>query len=323
MSPMKKILLSLILVLFTAAGLCAQPGLVRANGIEIAYESLGSPNQETILLVSGTNAQLTMWPDEFCQKLVKKGFRVIRFDNRDIGLSTKLEQAGLPDWVAIGKALNEKKSPPIPYSLDDMATDAVGLLDALKIKQAHVVGASMGGMIAQRIAYNYPARTLSLASLMAGGGANTFALVAKPTALANVPQPGAPQDTAAFINRELESMLALIGSRYAVGKDELLKVIRADVQRSYYPVGLFRQGAASLSAYYAGRTQQLKTIRVPTLIIQGTEDPLVPIEAAKDVAASIPGSHFELLEGMGHYLPQPLFETIVTQVINNIKKVKR
>lgn len=320
---MKKILSSLLMLLFIAFGLSAQPGLRRANGIEIAYESSGSSNQETILLVAGTNAQLTMWPDEFCQKLVKKGFRVIRFDNRDIGLSTKLDQAGLPDWAAIGKALNEKKSPPIPYSLDDMATDAVGLLDALNIRQAHIVGASMGGMIAQRIAYNYPERTLSLASLMAGGGANTFALVAKPTALANIPPPGAPLDTATFINRELESMRALMGSRYAVPKEELLKAIRADVRRSYYPAGLFRQGAASLSGYYAGRTQQLKTIRVPTLVLQGSEDPLVPLEAAKDVAQSITGAHFVLLDGMGHSLPPALVDTIVTQVIDNINKVKR
>ncbi len=320
---MKKTLSILFVSFFVVSSLYAQPGKVSANGIEIAYESLGSLNQETILLVSGTNAQLTMWPDEFCQKLVKTGFRVIRYDNRDIGLSTKFDQAGLPDWAAIGKALGEKKAPPIPYSLDDMAADAVGLLDALNIKQAHVVGASMGGMIAQRIAYNHPARTLSLASLMAGGGASTFALVAKPAALAKVPQPGAPQDTAAFINRELESMLALIGSRYPIPKDELLKTIRADVQRAYYPVGFFRQGAASLSGYYAGRTEQLKTIKVPTVVIQGTEDPIVPLDAAKDVAASIPGAQLELLDGMGHYLPQPLFDTIVNQVVNNIKKAKR
>jgi pimeloyl-ACP methyl ester carboxylesterase len=156
-------------MLFYSIRLSAQPGQTIANGITIAYESLGSQNDQAILLISGTNAQLTMWPIEFCNGLVKKGYRVIRFDNRDIGLSTKFDKAGLPDWTGIGKALKDKQSPPLPYTLDDMANDAVGLLDALQIKKAHIVGASMGAMIAQRVAYDHREHTLSLASIMAGG----------------------------------------------------------------------------------------------------------------------------------------------------------
>jgi pimeloyl-ACP methyl ester carboxylesterase len=129
---------------------------VQANGITIAYESFGSKDSETILLIAGTNAQLSMWPVEFCNKLVKRGYRVICYDNRDIGLSTKFDKAGMPDWAAITKALQANKTPPLPYTLDEMATDAAALLNALGIKKAHIVGASMGGMIAQWVAYNYP-----------------------------------------------------------------------------------------------------------------------------------------------------------------------
>ncbi|MBO0931816.1 alpha/beta fold hydrolase [Fibrella sp. HMF5036] len=132
----------------------------------MAYESQGAHQAPAILLIAGANMQLTAWPATFCRQLVRRGYRVVRFDNRDIGLSTKLDQAGLADWAAIGKALAERKTPPLPYTLDDMAADAVGLLDVLGIKKAHIVGASMGGMIAQRVAYNHPKHTLSLTNLI-------------------------------------------------------------------------------------------------------------------------------------------------------------
>ncbi len=323
---MKNIFAGLIFLVFFISSfqytLYAQPGQVQANGITIAYESFGSKNDETILLIAGTNAQLTMWPVEFCNALVKRGYRVIRFDNRDIGLSTKFDKAGLPDWAAIGKALQERKTFPLPYTLDDMADDAVGLLDALGIKEAHVVGASMGAMIAQRVAYNHPEHTLSLASISAGGGDTAFPLIAKPDVMNKIPPPAKAGDTAGNIQREVQARTILAGNVYPPDQAKLLEDVRADVARSYYPDGLLRQGVVSLAAFYTDRHQQLKTIKVPVVVIHGSEDPLVVTDAGKDVAANIPGADFEIVKGMGHDLPAPLINTIVDLIVKNAMKAK-
>jgi pimeloyl-ACP methyl ester carboxylesterase len=319
--------LTMLFCLVTAQGqnakLQTQAGIVQANGIQIAYESMGNPKAETILLISGTNAQLTMWPMELCQNLVRQGYRVVRFDNRDIGLSTKFEQAGMPDWAAIAKALQEGTKPPVPYTLDDMAADAVGLLDALHIVKAHMVGASMGGMIAQRVAYTYPQRTLSLVSIMSGGGSPTFPPVAKPEVLGQIPLPAAPSDTTAYIQRELLTMKLLSGKMYPSDEQQLLQLIRKDVQRSYAPNGLHRQGAASMAGFYAGRQAQLKTIKVPTLVIHGSDDPLVAVEAGKDIATIVPNARFELIAGMGHSLPEPLLDKLADRIVANARKSKK
>jgi len=300
-----------------------QTGQVRANGITIAYESFGPASNETILLISGTNAQLTMWPIDLCTQLVKRGYRVIRFDNRDVGLSTKLDKAGLPDWAGIIKALQEKTAPPLPYTLDDMAADAVGLLDALKIPKAHIVGASMGGMIAQRVAYNHPEHTLSLTSIMSGGGRPDFPVVAKPEVVGTIPPPGPPADTVAYINREIKSAIALAGTTYPLDSATVRKQVLAAVKRSYYPDGFGRQGAVSLAGFHAGRTDRLKTIRVPTLVIHGSADPLVTVDAGRDVAATIPGARFELIDGMGHGFPTPVLSRLAELLAANAAKASQ
>ncbi|RYY10180.1 MAG: alpha/beta hydrolase, partial [Chitinophagaceae bacterium] len=230
--------LTVIISMFFSAWTSAQPGIAQVNGINIAYHSYGSRNGEVFLLISGTNAQLTMWPKLFCDKLVNKGYRVIVFDNRDIGLSTKFDDAGMPDWNAITKALELGEKPPLAYSLDDMAKDAVVLLDVLGIRKAHVVGASMGGMIAQRVAYYYPDHVLSLTSIMAGGGKPTFPLVANVELVSSIPPPGAADDTAAYVQRELQSMKILAGKKYPVNEKKAMALIRANIKRSYYPDGL-------------------------------------------------------------------------------------
>lgn len=319
--------LTMFFWLITAQGqnakLQTQAGIVQANGIQIAYESIGNPKAETILLISGTNAQLTMWPMELCQNLVRQGYRVVRFDNRDIGLSTKFEQSGMPDWAAIAKALQEGTKPPVPYTLDDMAADAVGLLDALHIAKAHIVGASMGGMIAQRVAYTYPQHTLSLVSIMSGGGSPTFLPVAKPEVLSQIPLPAAPSDTAAYIQRELLTMKLLSGKMYPFNEQKMLAQIRADVKRSYSPNGLHRQGAASMAGFYTGRQAQLKTIQVPTLVIHGSDDPLVAVEAGKNIATTVPNARFELIVGMGHSLPEPLLDKIASLIVTNARQARK
>ena len=261
-----------------------------------------------------------MWPKLFCDKLVNKGYRVIVFDNRDIGLSTKFDDAGMPDWNAITKALELGEKPPLAYSLDDMAKDAVVLLDVLGIKKAHIVGASMGGMIAQRVAYYYPDHALSLTSIMAGGGKPTFPLVANVELVSNIPPPGAADDTAAYVQRELQSMKILAGKKYPVNEKKALALIRANIKRSYYPDGLVRQGAASVAGFYAGRSAELKLSRYLSLVIHGTEDPLVTIDAGKDVATNIPGARFESIEGMGHDLPEVLFDRLADLITSNAKR---
>ncbi|WP_461043594.1 alpha/beta fold hydrolase [Spirosoma harenae] len=300
-----------------------EKGQVNVGNVTIAYESQGSHKAPAILLIAGTNMQLTSWPAGFCQQLVSRGYRVIRFDNRDVGLSTKFDQLGLPDWAAIGKALAEQKTPPLPYTLDDMASDAVGLLDALGIKKAHVVGVSMGGMIAQRVAYNHPEHTLSLTSIMAGGGKPTFPLVAKPELAGQIPPPGAASDTVAYIKREVQSMKILAGPVYPLTELQAQRRVEQAVQRAYHPEGLHRQGAASLAGFYAGRQEQLKTIKVSTLVIHGSEDPIVVVEAGRDVAANVPGAVFQLINGMGHDLPESLTNQLTSLIIDNARKGKR
>jgi pimeloyl-ACP methyl ester carboxylesterase len=308
-----------IIIVISGSG---QPGIAQVNGINIAYYSYGSKNKDVFLLISGTNAQLTMWPKGFCEKLVSKGFRVIVFDNRDIGLSTKFDEAGMPDWNAITRALELGEKPPLAYSLDDMAKDAVVLLDVLGIKKAHIVGASMGGMIAQRVAYYYSDHALSLTSIMAGGGKPTFPLVAKVDLVSSIPAPGPADDTAAYVQRELQSMKILAGKSYPVNEKKALALIRSNIKRSYYPDGLVRQGAASVAGFYAGRTADLKTIKIPTLVIHGTEDPLVIIDAGKDIAATVPGARFESIAGMGHDLPEALLEKLADLIVSNAQRIK-
>lgn len=298
----------------------SQAGLVNTNGITLAYEQFGSAKNEAILLIAGTNGQLTAWPASLCEYLARRGYQVIRFDNRDVGLSTKFPQAGLPDWAAIGLALQANRAPPVPYTLDDMADDAAGLLDALSIDKAHVVGASMGGMIAQRLAYNHPQRVLTLTSVMAGGGKAGFPLIAKPDALAGIPPPGPPADTAAYIRREVKSMLTLSGRAYPMDSLRLQASVEGDVRRSYYPEGLVRQGAASLAGFYAGREGQLRTIRVPTLVIHGSDDPLVTPEAGRDVASAVPNARFVLIEGMGHLIAPALSIRVADLILSNVAR---
>lgn len=314
------ILLSAVLFSVCSYG---QPGKVQANRITIAYESFGSSKRETILLIGGTGSQLTLWPEKFCDKLVKHGYRVIRFDNRDIGLSTKFDSAGMPDWAGIIKAMHDKTKPPLPYTVDDMADDAVALLGALGIKKAHIVGASQGGLIAQRVAYNHPEHTLSLASIMAGGGDTTFPMIAKPDVVLKIPPPGPPNDTVQAINREVQTMTILAGSVYPPDQEQLLTQAKANAKRSYYPDGAMRHSAVAMAGFFAGRTKQLQTIKVPAVVIHGSEDPIVAVAAGRDVAKNIPGARFKLLQGMGHNLPAPLYDTIVNLIAENARKAKR
>lgn len=284
---------------------------IQANGITIEYESFGAHDAPPILLIMGLGGQLTLWPVELCEALVAHGFRVIRYDNRDIGLSTKFDDAGVPDIAALMMASFTGKTPEVAYTLDDMAADAAGLLDALGIDRAHIVGASMGGMIAQNFAANYPERTLSLTSIMSTTG-NPAIPPAKPEAMAvltNRPATADPEALMAF----LANAARVIGSpAYPASEERLMARICADLERSHSPTGYVRQMAAIIAA--GDRRARLAAITAPTLVIHGDADPLVSIEGGRDTAASIKGAELKVIPGMGHDLPLELVETIADAV---------
>ena len=285
--------------------------LIKANGIEIKYESFGATDAPPVLLIMGLGAQLTLWPIELCDALVARGFRVIRYDNRDIGLSTKFDYAGIPDMAALMMASFTGQKPNVAYTLDDMAADGAGLLDALGIAKAHIVGASMGGMIAQNFASNYPERTLSLTSIMSTTG-NPAVPPAQPDAMAvltNRPTTTDPDSLMAF----MANAARVIGSpAYPPNEERLLARVRADFARSYSPTGYMRQMAAIVAS--GDRRAKLAAITAPTLVIHGDADPLVSVEGGRDTAANIKGAELKIIPGMGHDLPLQLVDTIADAI---------
>jgi pimeloyl-ACP methyl ester carboxylesterase len=254
----------------------------------------------------GTGGQLTAWPVELCEELVKQGYRVIRYDNRDVGFSTHFRAAGTPDFAAVVAAAQAGKPAPLPYTLYDMAKDAVGLLDTLGLRKAHIVGISMGGMIAQIVAAEHPGRALSLTSLMATSGKPGLPIIAKPDVTAAIPPPAPEGDKKAYIERQIK-LLQIIGSPGSPIDEKILRewVIR-DVERAYDPAGEARQAAAALYTASEDRRSKLKTIKVPTVVVHGEDDPIVPVEAGRDVAANIPGAEFRLMPRLGHVIPPAL-----------------
>lgn len=285
---------------------------VQANGITVEYESFGPEDRETVLLIMGLGGQLTMWPTELCEELVRRGYRAVRFDNRDVGLSTKFDEAGMPDMAAIFGALMTGAKPAAPYALDDMAADAVGLLDALGVARAHIAGASMGGMIAQLVAANHPERALSLTSIMSTTG-NPALPQAKPEAMEVLMSPAAPAgDWEAIAARGIKAWNTIGSPGYRTDEKTLREWELRDAKRSFYPVGVARQMAAIVAN--GDRREKLKNIRIPAVVLHGADDPLVPVEGGKDTAASIPGAELRIVPGMGHDFPISLVGTFADAI---------
>jgi pimeloyl-ACP methyl ester carboxylesterase len=310
----RKAILILVCAALALASPAGKPGRVQANGITIAYESFGDADRETVLLIAGSAMQLTGWPVELCKELVKRGYRVIIYDNRDTGLSTRFDAAGVPDFGAVMKAAAEGKPAPLPYTLYDMAADAVGLLDALGIEAAHVAGVSMGGIIAQIVATKYPGRTLSLTSMMAPDGKPGLPIIARPERFPQTPPPGPNAGKQAYIEYQLKVRMAMAGPKYVPDEKELTRKISRDVERSFCVPCDTRQGAASLFTALVDRRARLETIRVPTVVVHGDEDPLVPLEAGRDVAANIPSAELRVIPGMGHDIPPALVTTVADAI---------
>jgi pimeloyl-ACP methyl ester carboxylesterase len=287
----------------------------KANGIEIEYESFGARDATPLLLIMGLGGQMVLWDEGFCTMLADRGFRVIRFDNRDVGKSTQMNAAGAPDVMALVAAA---AGGPLTaaYTLSDMAADAAGLLDALDIDRAHVVGASMGGMIAQTLAIEHPERLLSLTSIMSTTG-NPELPPPNPEALAILISP-APMDRAGAIEHGVQ-MFRTIGSPGALFEEaQIRKLSTLQFDRGFNPAGILRQLAAIIVS--GSRKEQLAKLRIPTLVIHGKVDPLIPFECGADTAASIPGARLEVVEGMGHDMPTVIWPRLVEWISDHASR---
>lgn len=276
--------------------------------IELEYDTFGDPANPALVLIMGFGAQMVAWHEDFVAMLADRGHFVVRFDNRDVGLSTKLDGVAVDANAVVAAALTEQPMPPVPYTLSDMAQDVVGLLDHLGVDRAHIMGASMGGMIAQVFAIEHPHRTASLISVMSMPG-EPETMQSTPeamNALLSLP----PADRAGFIEHSLVYQ-AFQSRKY---RDDALSRENAarDFDRSYYPEGSPRQMAA---IYASGRrTESLADLRVPTLVLHGNDDTLISPVAARRTAEIIPGARLVLLDDMGHDLPRELWGTVVDTV---------
>jgi pimeloyl-ACP methyl ester carboxylesterase len=276
-----------------------------ANGISIEVEDHGSPNGEPLLLVMGLGMQLVAWHEDFVAGLVARGFRVIRFDNRDIGLSQRFDHLGVPNLVTASLRFAVGLSVRSGYAVADMADDAVGVLDALGIRSAHVCGASMGGMIAQHMAARHPQRLKSLTLMMTTSGAPRLPGPSLKVRTSLISRPDEPQKVESVIDHYVR-LYRLIGSPgYPTSDDELRSRLGMSVRRSYRPQGTARQMLAI--AADGNRSPWLSRIRLPVQIIHGRDDPLVPVAAGHDLAAKISGAEIDIIDGMGHDLPTPLW----------------
>jgi pimeloyl-ACP methyl ester carboxylesterase len=292
-----------------------------ANGIEIDAEEFGEKTGSPLLLIRGLGTQRTAWPEEFLAALVERGHRVITFDNRDTGLSTKFHEAGSMDIAeAVGRAA---RGDPIdaPYSLDEMALDAIGLLDALELETAHVAGISMGGMIAQLLAARYGERLRSLASIMSSSGAPGLPGPTPEATAALLSRPEDPNDRESVIRHTVETEKVFASPGHPPGDAYLRAVAERAYDRCYCPEGISRQMLAVLTGM--GRAELLKTIRVPTLVIHGVDDPLVPVGAGMDTAKRIPGAELRLVPGMGHDIAPGLIPTLVEAIAEHAAAAER
>jgi pimeloyl-ACP methyl ester carboxylesterase len=279
-----------------------------ANGITIEYDTFGDPSSPPVLLIMGLGAQMTLWDPEFCQAIADRGYYVIRFDNRDIGLSTWFDDAGSHE---LGDVVSG--SVDAPYSLTDMAADAAGLLDALGIESAHIVGASMGGMIAQTFAIEYPTKTRTLTSIMSTTG-NAAVGQPSPEALGALFGP-TPTSREEAVETALKLSKVIGSPGYPFDEGRIRERAASDYDRSFHPSGVIRQVAAVLTQ--PDRTVALGSVTSPTLVIHGADDPLVDPSGGHATADAVPNAKMKVVPGMGHNLPIELHDEIVDSLVEH------
>ncbi|MPZ89414.1 MAG: alpha/beta fold hydrolase [Nitriliruptorales bacterium] len=285
---------------------------VTANGIEIAYETFGDPTKPPILLIMGLGVPLLGWEEDLCHQLACSGHLVIRFDNRDVGLSTHLHDAGASDPLAVASGDTATAA----YLIDDMADDTSGLIEALGLEAAHLVGVSMGGMIAQAATIRHPARVRSLTSIMSTTGDRS---VGQPTqeALVVLMQPLAVTREEGA-ERAVESFRVLGSPGFPPDEESVRSRALRSFDRAYDPAGVSRQLAAILAS--ADRTPGLREVRAPALVIHGDSDPLIDVSGGRATAAAIPGAELEIIEGMGHDLPRGAWNRMIDRISEIIQR---
>ena len=288
---------------------------IRSNGIDLTFDTFGDPGQPPVLLIMGLGAQLLLWRKEFCEKLVNQGLRVIRYDNRDVGLSSKLPGArsGAPLVPRMARSLVGVKSP-AAYTLEDMADDAAALLDHLGIDRAHVVGGSMGGMIAQVLAARHAARTRSLGVIFSS---NNRALLPPPGPKQLLTLLQKPADTTreGVIANSIRVTRTIGSPGFPVAEDKAYADALESYERSYYPAGVGRQFAAILGS--GSLLHYNRQTTAPTVVIHGKADKLMRPSGGRSIARAIPGARLVLFDGMGHELPEPLWDDIVGALKSN------
>ena len=285
----------------------------RANGIEIVYDMFGDSDNPPVLLIIGLGQQMIAWDEEFCAQIAARGYWVIRFDNRDTGRSTKLDKAGIPNMAVVFEAMIKGKPVDSPYSLLDMADDAVGLLDTLGIESTHVVGESMGGMIAQRMVIHHTDRVRTLTSIMSSTGEPGLPppTPAAMDILANRP----PTDREGYVEDYVERWRVLNGQKLPYDEEAFGELGARIFDRGLNPPGFARQLTAIIAD--GSRKQTLKSVTVPTQIIHGDADPLVPVECGIDTANSVPGSELLIIEGMGHTFPRQIWAKVIDAIVHH------
>lgn len=289
--------------------------LAPANGVELAYQEIGDPAGEPLLLVMGLSMQMIAWDEAFCALLAERGFRVIRFDNRDIGHSTQLDSAGVPRRtdMLLGRRATA------PYQLRDMAADTSGLMDHLGIEAAHVVGASMGGMIAQTLAIHHPERVLSLVSMMSSTGNRWLGMPTWKAFGTLLARPARSRE--AMIEQVVRTFRVIGSPDYPMDEERLRDLAGASYERSHSRAGITRQLHAISAS--GDRTQALRKLRVPTAVIHGASDPLIRPIAGRATARAIPNATLKVIDGMGHDLPPDLWPLLVEEITANAAQAKR
>jgi pimeloyl-ACP methyl ester carboxylesterase len=281
----------------------------KVGELQLCYETFGSSDAPPLLLIMGLASQMLLWDEQFCEQLASRGFFVIRFDNRDIGRSSQLRGAIIPTrWQLVRRSAKGAA-----YKLDEMAQDAVGLLDHLQIRAAHIVGVSMGGMIAQLLAINHRDRVLSLVSIMSTTG-NSRVGRPQPKLMMRLMRRGA-REREAYIQDHIDTYRAIGSKTYDFEEEHKRERAARMFERGIYPAGSARQLAAVVSA--SDRTEALGGVRVPTTVIHGDADPLVDISGGRATAEAIPGARLVILPGMGHDLPRELWPEIIDAIIEN------
>lgn len=292
---------------------------VQAHGISLEVEDSGGSGP-AVLLVMGLGMQLIAWPEAFVRGFADAGYRVLRHDNRDIGLSQSFDDAPTPNLL--WQVLRQKLGLPIhaPYTLEDMARDALGLLDALGIAQVHVIGVSMGGMIAQRMALADPRRVRSLVSIMSSSGARGLPAARQDVGAALMRRPPRGAGADALVEHSLGLVRLIASPGYPFDEAGTRQRLKAALQRAYHPAGMVRQMLA-IGADTGVRDQALPRITQPTLVLHGDGDVLVPIECGRDTARRIPGARFETIAGMGHDLPAGVLPVLLGHILPFLRSV--